>query len=391
MTNYQICFTKFNTVKNNDFEYTYNDFFKKMKSLMIKDINNYGVYYKDDKYVIVYDNVSYEVRYGNLELNKDCENQDLVSRLNRLVEFSTTLSEMNKEEPKEEVIFEEKIAKTHKERLATLKREKEFYKNRTKGFLNGFICGYESVNDGKEYDGGARFVFGGIGSIIIAILSSFVSSPLIVIAFIISEVCFFDGAIKHYLFPKSDHFAGIIPFLVWLLMFLPIDIIANGSLIVGNKISYYYNTETLRKAIKEDKKIIDKYRKKFITKSKINNNEVIEYLAKMKNINSEPGNLSTTIKVISELKDSILEIKDNSLSKKYAKDLFEIISYYIDTNNNRKTLDKVYTPKLLFEQIRDLKEKVENELRKQTEKEKLNNEYSTMIENIEYQKSIGAR
>ena len=84
-------------------------------------------------------------------------------------------------------------------------------------------------------------------------------------------------------------------------------------------------------------------------------------------------------------------IKDEKISKKYALELYEIINYYVEVSNRKKGFDKEKILRTLFSQIKELTANVEDELRKEKEEEKNINDYNTLIENIEYQKSIGAR
>jgi hypothetical protein len=106
-------------------------------------------------------------------------------------------------------------------------------------------------------------------------------------------------------------------------------------------------------------------------------------------LKEEPGDLNKTYEMVNELKNNILSIKDEKTKKKYVGELFEIIKYYIDASKHISIKQK--TINNLFDQIKDLKIKVEEELRKEKEKEDINNECDNLVEKINYQKSIGTR
>jgi hypothetical protein len=101
------------------------------------------------------------------------------------------------------------------------------------------------------------------------------------------------------------------------------------------------------------------------------------------------NNLNVTSETINNLKNDILSIKNKNIKDKYANDLYEIIKYFIESSDNVKDKKRLYD--ILNNQIDDLKIKVEEELRKEKEEERINESCDSLIENIEHQKSIGAR
>ena len=85
-----ISFTKLRTVKSNQFELTYDDFFEKMIDLIFQDCeNNYVTYDEDNGYQVVFNGKKYNVKYGNTKIDKTSNMPEIVNGLEKLVNLSS--------------------------------------------------------------------------------------------------------------------------------------------------------------------------------------------------------------------------------------------------------------------------------------------------------------
>ncbi len=391
-----IYFTKFDTVKTTQFEVTNKNFFDSMNKLIYQNSNEYKVLYdeEEDKYIIYYNGQKYYVKDGKEELSRKNGSKELQEELDKLVEKCKEIEtikeeENNKVEANDEEVHKiynrirENGAKTYKERVALLDRLKN-----NKDFTNPFEEAadiYDEINDGCNFSGEVRHALFFCLALLSAIASAFV--PFFGWAALGFTLLGFDGLLTMFVFDDCFGFAGLFPFLCSIVIF-PFTFGYYTIKRIVEKIIQKIKISSVKKQIKQDEKqmknktALDKLKMRKINVEELSN----LFQSKLK---EEPGDLNKTYEMVNELKNNILSIKDEKTKKKYVGELFEIIKYYIDASKHISIKQK--TINNLFDQIKDLKIKVEEELRKEKEKEDINNECDNLVEKINYQKSIGTR
>lgn len=391
-----IYFTKFDTVKTTQFEVTNKNFFDSMNKLIYQNSNEYKVLYdeEEDKYIIYYNGQKYYVKDGKDELSRKNGSKELQEELDKLVEKCKEIETIkeeknNKVEANDEEVHKiykrigENGAKTYKERVALLDRLKN-----QKDFTNPFEEAadiYDEINDGCNFCGEVRHGLFFCLALLSAIASAFV--PFFGWAALGFTLLGFDGLLTMFVFDDYFGFAGLFPFLCSIVIF-PFTFGYYTIKRIVEKIIQKIKISSVKKQIKQDekqmknKKALDKLKMRKINVEELSN----LFQSKLK---EEPGDLNKTYEMVNELKNNILSIKDEKTKKKYVGELFEIIKYYIDASKHISIKQK--TINNLFDQIKDLKIKEEEELRKEKEKEDINNECDNLVEKINYQKSIGTR
>ena len=398
-----IYFTNLGIVKSNEFEFTNDRFFTNMKNMITKKPNQNFVTYDEEKneYKIAYNNCEYEVILG-----KDgyLERTTIVDMLNELVEISTFVERIRKEEnDKNQYIDEQRkqifdnakkgIIRTNEEKQAAIKINNDEYKNGKYKFWKEVFKIFKKLNWRKD---DIWFVaIDAVATVIFCIAGGVTSALGLVVLEKIAEVCacvslsdLFSTMLINSLideFGSCCYGYGIRG--IWLFVFslvtLPLNMVYNLGKKIKNVAKHYTENKRLQNGIHDIKNT------RIIHKSKKNIDEVNKFIDEyaVKNMAVAPTNLHKTIEVVTSLKDKILEVKDNRLSKKFAKELYEIINYYTDASINISEKDKASN--ILSSQLIDLKERVDKEL--ENENNKNNEECDNLIESIEHQKSIGAR
>ena len=403
MRNGVIYFTNLGIVKSNEFEFTNDRFFNNMENMIATKPKQYSVAYDKEKneYKIVYDNRAYSVILG-----KDgyLERTTIVDMLNKLVKNSTSYDEIRKEEDeknqyiaeKREQIFDNArkgIIRTNDEKRAAIKINDDKYRNEKYKFWNGVFKIFKKINWGDK-----KLLFS-IVDVIAVLLSIIIGASASLLGLVTLELvakitagCAFTSLFGTVLINSiiddvsctnfDEGINGIWPF-IFSLVTLPFNITYNLVKKIISVVKHYSIKKDLQKGIYDFN-----YRRKK-TKSKKSIDEVNKYINEiaLKNMNDAPTNMHKTIDAVTSLKDKILEVKDSRLSKKFAKELYEIINYYIDASLNIKEKDKVSN--ILSNQLIDLTRRVDDVLEKENNK---NNEgCNNLIETIDYQKSIGTR
>lgn len=135
MNNSAISFTKLGTVKSSGFEeMSYRKFFDKMRELILKDFQRYGVKFDDEnnKYRIRFNGKSYTVYYGNEKISNECEDKKVLSELDALVSLhQKCISEAKEKAVKEnnEKKALERVLENAEEGLLIDPKEQKIYLN----------------------------------------------------------------------------------------------------------------------------------------------------------------------------------------------------------------------------------------------------------------------
>ncbi len=405
-----IRFTGLGIVKSPDFELTNKLFFKEMKKNIMMSNNLYNVSYdeKNNKYLVVYNGTTYDVKYHNQDLGKNSEKKNIVYELNYLVDISKLQKNIDSEKDKNNQDMEKQkeyimymarcgINDSNDNKRDYIKHLKEDYKINKPKILEPTLEKIKDINFYIPFYFGRNRFF----SVIRVLADAFWC--LVSLGGVMSGVYLFIPVLLAIIFDiydcivcsdrtstygyYSNHkflngYAGI-----WASLLS----ICEAPIILG-----FYSCKRLVEKIKhiiEVNKIKstitdldhEKYMKKALSKSKKSILEASKLLNNIVNNN----NLNVTSETINNLKNDILSIKNKNIKDKYANDLYEIIKYFIESSENVKDKKRLYD--ILNNQIDDLKIKVEEELRKEKEEERINERCDSLIENIEHQKSIGAR
>jgi hypothetical protein len=407
-----ICFTGLGIVKSPDFELTNDLFFKEMKKNIMMSNNLYNVKYdkKNNKYLVVYNGTTYDVKYHNQDLGRDCEKKDIVHELNYLVDTSKLQKNIDSEKDKNNQDMEKQkesimymarcgINDSNNRKRDYIKHLKVDYKNNRQTIIKPTLEIIKDINFYRPFYFGRNRFF----SVIRVLADAFVE--LISIGAIASGVYLFIPVLLAITFDifdcigcenrtstygyYSNHkflngYGGI-----WasLLSILATPLVVGFSLLLrlSDKIKHTIEVNKIKKTITDLDH--EKYMKKALSKSK---KSILEASKLLNNIvNNENNNLNVTSEIVNNLKNDILSIKDKKTKDKYANDLYEIIKYFIESSENVKDKKRLYD--ILNNQINDLKIKVEEELKKEKEQERINEDYSKLMDNINHQKSIGAR
>ncbi len=394
-----IYFTNLDTVKSTKFELTSKAFFNKMRELINNDYMHNGVFYdeKIDQYTIVYKKDSYEVKYGKDYLTNKCEDESIVEQLNRLVEVTKQKKDVvseniernryQEQEKKKSLENAEKgILRTNAEKLAKIELINEKYKNGdNSSLLKGIKDTFKKMNFGKvsEHAFYHQAITGAVLAVIGVLLLAITQNGVFPLVGVALELIFGVSGLSAATSEGSSRgYRGLIYSILSVLTF-PLNVVYNLVKKIINVIKHNIEVDNIKKQMTKKQKVTT------IPKSKINIDELNKYLetSGIASLKSTPTNLTATIELISELRDKILTINDEQLSKKFATELYETISYYIDSSINIKEKEKVLL--ILSNQIIDLSKRVDDELNK--EKERINDNCDNLVEYIEHQKSIGTR
>ncbi len=398
-----ICFTNLGTVHCMDFELTNSLFFEKMNKKIKEQPDENKVSYdkENDKYLIMYNTHVYEVNYRNEKLDKYCPKPEIIEMLNKLVEISNSQKEIRvieEKTSKKEKKYREKLYKNvirglvtsndeKRAKISLLKEERE--KNKL-SFFKGIADVFKKMNYGKSFEerGFWEGLIFPIPFLIAGIIFAFIGKAYFFLgSWIVAVSIMIDALVWNKYHINEVSYRGYLMSIISVLA-LPFNVLYNAVKKLVDYIKHQSSINKIKRSITDFGKT-----KEFAPVTKVNINEVSKFLDKVTNKKGDRDHetYKRTIEIINELKNRVVLIKDEKISKKYALELYEIINYYIEVSNKKRGFDKEKILRLLFSQIRDLKEKVEDELRKEMEEEKNNNDYNTLIENIEYQKSIGTR
>ena len=388
-----IHFTSLGIVKCKQFELTNELFLGKMINLINDDPDRFNVAYdeENDEYHIRYDHLVYDVEFVNEKLNSNCPKREVIDLLNKLVKVTNNTLKLRKEEmkrvnykenKKEELFRKAKsgILETNEEKKAKVALLKEEYKNNNKGYFKAVWETFKSIIIGKT----PIFTFG-----VLFLLS--------IICLIVGMICisqevgvllfFFFGIDSAVTVPASleeEGYRGLF-FTVLSVLLLPVNLLYNIGKKITNRIKYIIETIKVKNSITTVKE-----KKEFISKKNINIKQVDKFLDVVaNNLKNGPTDLETTVAVVSNLKEKILLIKDEKISKQYAMELYEIIKYYVDASINLNEKSRI--PTILSSGITDLNKRVDETLSKEKEQELVNNNCDNLVEYIEHQKSIGTR
>ena len=414
-----LIFTKLGTVKCDEFELTKEVFFRKMTNLIIDNCDLHNVSYDEnnDTYEVMFNSNKYIVKYGNEILTSKCSNQSLVSCLNQLVSISKlqrTLKdeqdeiERAKKEKREKVMENAKnnILITNEEKLAKIELLKEENKKNkidvmdetletlhdiNVGDHNAFLAilrlGTLVVGAGALFLGGVILLAGGLAAL----------SQIPLIIYIGTVLASIDGICFIVAFNNinRNNYRGLYA--------------TAFSIVAAPFILGYYSVKKFAE-IRRLKHQIKKIERSIINNTNPQNNKVKnrsldvinDMLNNTNNKSSDANDLLMSIKEFDELKNSILQIKDESIKNEYATELFKLLNCCVNLTKIKTNRNKLYS--MLLSELSKLKIKVNNKLKE--EENIKNGHYKLMSElnnnikeaknearNEEYapQKKIGAR
>ena len=394
-----ICFTKLKTVIFDNYELTNDLFLKRMKEVILYNVDAYNVSYdkENDRYQIVYNSKVYDVLFRNEELHSDCQKKEIIELLNSLVDYSEK-TRIRKEKERESIQEEAKIkadifdnvragiSNTNELKKGMITLEENEFKEDKFPVLKGIWKIIKNFNYGEVPEERLYWEIGWNGIIALVltmILGIFQLRDVIFIPGGLYIVSAFDGLSCIAAINNGEKgYRGILLSLLSIIT-LPFNIAYNIVRRIGNVITHKKKIRELKKGIAEFKE-----KKRYLPKKKVNINEVTKLLEDITTSDNKLINYNSTVDVIEELRNSILLIKDEKLNRKYSIELYEIIKYYIEAS---KRIKYEKTTKILFEQVSELRKKVDKELIKEQEEEKANNDYNALMDEVKHQKSIGTR
>ena len=401
-----ICFTNLGTVNCQEFELTNKLFFEEMSKKISMSPEIYNVSYDNEKdiYKIMFDGTIYETHYRNTALGKNSEKKDIVDGLNHLIEVSKIQLEISNKTKEENCEIKENkqnalsnakngIVNTNDEKRSMINfLNEEYKKDRTKVFRPTLEL-MKKINFWEEFglDGEgvlvhlARILLDAIGiSVCMTLMTHGYASILFIIGVSATGLDLLHGIVLSEIIDNFLNGHGGLWAIISSLVAFPFIAGFRSCKRLVEKIKHIIEVNKIKKTITDLDH--EKYMKKRLSRSKVN---VLEASKLLNNIVNDNNNLNVTSETINNLKNDILSIKNKIIKDKYANDLYEIIKYFIESSDNVKDKKRLY--EILNNQIDDLKIKVEEELRKEKEEERINERCDSLIENIEHQKSIGAR
>ena len=373
----KIVFTKLNTVKTKVFEHPKDDFFQLLHNAINEDVVNNNVTYnkEEDCYEIVYDLTPYQVYEGNDLLRKSSNNNELIDYLDKLVNYTNS---------KEKFLGIKK-----KEVVETNETPSEFIRRCEKGLFNNDYdkkryLNYlkEKLNDKDLYK------------------KELISKPNLFLSLTyISLVIGFIGmagpivllVLAGKLVPLSIALASlsIVPFATWKFI---TDGRALESAEIAKRLGRGINEERMKVIILG--KIIGNILTKRRIKKKIKGLEkslskkerVVE---KEDNVIEEeqeknPGIFNEISKEFRKVNDIILKLNDDTKINDYSKELLTLLNNYksqaklLGENGNYLGLYKTVIDSLI-----SLTERVNKDIRKEQQENKTQDEFSTVLEEVE--------
>ncbi len=391
-----VYFTNLGIVKCKAFELTNEQFLERMTSLINEKPELYHVNYdeENDVYLVFFNGEKYTVKFGR---DGYCEKSDSLEILNKLIEITNNIDEFKKETEEKsaydrkqrDIAFknaEEGILNTNNEKLAKIEIIKSNFKKSNPPLLKTIRETFEVlIFDNFDSYFATSMLAGIILAVVLAIVGCILGSlPVALLGCGIEALFLVDSGIAAIVNKITNREWNGVLLTVFSLLIAPI----NGVIKAVDKI---VNTFRYKKAVKKIKETITHFEKvaEFVPKNKVNIDEVNKYLndGGINALKTGPTDLEEIINMVTNLKDKILKIKDKNTSKQLAIELFEIIKYYADSSI------KLYDtkPTILSNQMLDLDRRIDEAIRNEIEKEEFNNEYDSMMETINHQKSIGSR
>lgn len=355
---YTVIFTKLGTVKIADEEYTYEDFFQKMKEKISRRVEENYVVYDEEKdcFIVKYHRCAskgdnYRVYYGKDIITKDSERKDIVELLNKLISI-TEKTKADKERKKEEEKLEEDRCE-----LAI--------KNGNKGIFRSDEDKSRYLEYLKKELKKTKFPFNRLGYyILLLVLISVITAGIVV--FIIQ---------------------GIIPNVILGLMvgfFFTILCLTSMDEDLKNVPTIF---QTLKKKHELKKKI--KSLAKALTKN-IHKTKALVEEAKENGLEEEKDNEKKTNPVIDDiladfekLTQKIEEINSIEEKKKYSKEILEMLNYFKNEAKKMATTgDTLDFRRNITNQIVSLTGRIEETIKQEVELAKTKTEFEEMLEEV---------
>ena len=365
-------YTKLGTFKCMEFELPEDTFLKSRENLIIKDSRRNHIYHfpETDRYSIKYKNRFYDLYYGNEE--KNYGKQLLIEKLERLCELSVLFDRGRKPNPKRQYVIDNgnnDIFHDEMDKKVYLDYLEEQYEQEHPNLVDTTIREYKDDFFEKDDPLGNKY---GIRAGLIWLIN-----------LLIASICFMTS-----IFTIGYIMAG-------LCAFTTIDLIISSTMYTNFKGILMAILNTLGLPIRFIKKIIKRSKDKKEYNDRVTNvknalyrkegsNEFDYEHSKKKEIVDTEGYL---INYSEMLKNKILSIKDNSIRKKISKELILLTNNLIKDYKKVKEIEDMDNIKNQYKHWLDgINARADMILEKEKEKENIENQFNTVIENIEAQK-----
>ena len=340
-----IIFTKLGTVKFNDQEYTYEDFFLLMKRNISFNVDKNKVRYDEENncFVIKIDNANYQVLYGQEVITKESDKKDIVKLLHYLIEF-TDKKRIEKKEKKEQQEKEKKdneiIIENGDKGIFNSDEDKLVYIE----YLKKEIKRIKALVE-EEYPMRIVIYAGAIPSAIVVAMTLLFQSPL---------------------------------FLMFLLI-IGGGIFAAGFVVKNRMESYITKIRPLKKKIESLEKTLSKN----LTKNNQKMNELVEEAEKNgleeKNENKTNPAVEVILKDFEELTKKIDQIESVEKKKEYSKGILQIINSFKVAS---KSFDLLSARQDITNQIVNLSSLVDGTIREEESIRRSQREFEEMLDEV---------
>ena len=402
-----ICFTKLGTVRCSEFELITMDFVNKMTQLIMTDVDNNNVFHndEDDSFVVRYNSYDYQVKYGKELLTSNCRDKNVLDYLNKLVILSSIQKQISDEAKRRKDEVKEKnerlIMNARNDILTTVEEmktkidllKKDDDENKTRVFKE-FIEYFKNISIGElpEYNVGIRgaLVFFAVLSLLFYVLSCIpgLITYITIWVPIISAIPIIDGAflIKYLKSSHLEGYAGVYR-TIFLSFSFPFILAKYGVKRLIEKIKLSHNIKKVNDLIKKTNGT--KKAKPFKKNEQVD--KILESLNQIKDNEA----ISISFTEFNELKNVILNIKNEEEKKKCFSELYQIVDNCVKLSGI-SVKDKNRTYSVFLNQIASLRGRIEEALNKEENSYyKLMTEVNEKIEETkeEYapQKKIGRR
>jgi hypothetical protein len=372
-----ISFTKLETVKSLDFEYTNSLFFERMKEEMEINLETTNVTYdqETDTYTIKFCGKDYDVYYGNEALHCNCKDESIIKELNKLIDYKNKQIEIinnkKKNEKKHKSIIkngDKGIFRSEKDKIIYIKhlmkqlgelnkKNKEFSFIDKNSDISCFMDIFDKCPEIVHKYCVGRFIFFGICSIILLILifPLGTSFPIILTLLLISTGLLIGALLNDSL---DRCISIILP--IFLLIRYSISRLKEKSKLKGKIDGLMKKVTTIEKSLKDPTKLLEEEIVQVNSSDKVITQEAYEIIKNM----------------IYENRDKIVNIHDNKKKNKYGSELSEIIDFERVVLKNSKGIN----PQDIINQLKRLSYQIDKEISTEERIEQNNKTYDEMID-----------
>ncbi len=394
-------FTKLGTVKYDESEYTYDDFFQLMQRNITRDVDNNRVYFdiKRNHYIIKILSNSYQVKYGNELINKLSDKKEIITILDKLIELSKKSIEYQK---KQEKIVKENELKQQQE----VKKNEVAIENGEKGIFNTEEDKKRYISHLKKELSNCKFEFPSLfkihKSIVDKIWDNIIFKILVGFNFIGGGLLGLWGMLsfaytidlKYVILMLSG---GAISFQMPLHIALVLSIIISYPFVSLVKA---IKTHSKKDKIKTKIKALKESLSKSISKE---DNNMFDELAKeaekaevnqIEKENSIPEHraVEEILKEFNVLKNKIVLIQDEKQKNTYIEQLRKLVDYYEEVSITFSEKGNMLTVhRQVLEQVIVMSFEVEKLLKEEEKKQQQADEFDRMLDEANRVSAMGSR